>query len=217
MILRNAARRLRGLYAITPNWEDDERLTTAAAAAIDGGAVALQYRNTTADDQTAVRQARRLAAVCKNRGVLFIVNNNASVAERAGADGVHLGKQDTSVAVCRRQWEDMLIGATCHDSTEDAQAAQQAGADYVAFGAMFASITKPAATPCPLSRLAAAKQKITLPIVAIGGITVDNAATVIRAGADAVAVANGLFNTADGDEVRRRARRFTALFNAATH
>lgn len=189
---------LRGVYALTPEHTQDDLLLAQVAAAVAGGVRWLQYRNKQASDEQRRRQATRLAAYCRNHAVQLIINDDVPLAQEVGAGGVHLGAQDLPVAAARAQLgEDAIIGCTCHDSLSLAAHAVQAGANYLAFGAVYPSPSKPQAVHCPLAVLRKAKQQFTLPLVAIGGITPDNAAEVVRSGADAIAVLHGLFAAAD--------------------
>lgn len=203
---------MRGLYAITPELADSARLLALAHAALDGGAAVLQYRNKHAGAAQRVREARALQALCRDRQALFIVNDDAALARDVDADGVHLGRDDGDVAAARSLLGRRLIGVSCYDDIALARAAVDAGADYVAFGSVFASATKPAAVRAPLGLFDAARG-LGVPLVAIGGITLDNAAQAIAAGADCVAVIAGLF---DAPDVAARARAFSALFAART-
>lgn len=204
--------RIHGLYAITdPLLVPSEKIFDAVSAAIGGGAEVIQYRNKAADVTTQKREATQLAAICRRENVLFLINDNLDLALSCKADGVHIGQQDGDVKEARaRLGAHAIIGRTCHDSLALALAAQEAGANYVAFGRFFPSKTKPHATPADASLLPQAKNALCIPVVAIGGITVDNAPPLIAAGADAVAVIHGLFSA---DDIRHRAQQFAALFN----
>ena len=207
------ARFIRGLYAITPAVDDSldgtTRLLVSARAAIEGGARIVQYRNKTAGRAKRLEHAIGLAAVCEKFGALFIVNDDIDLALDVDADGVHLGRSDGALAKARaRIGPKRLLGASCYNDLALAIAAHEAGADHVAFGSVFASTTKPGAVRAPLSLFAAAKS-LGLPMVAIGGITHQNAAGVIGAGADAVAVVSDLF---DAPDIRARATQFAGLF-----
>jgi thiamine-phosphate pyrophosphorylase len=203
---------LRGLYAITPDEADGARLiarvTQALAHADEGGWAALQYRNKLAPAPQRLAQARALAALAHARGVRFIVNDDPGLALEAGADGVHLGRDDASLAEARRRLPHGILGASCHGSLAAARAAVAAGADYVAFGAVYPSRTKPAAVRAPLELFRQARE-LGVPLVAIGGIDARNAGEVIRAGADAVAVIAALF---DAPDIAARARELSRLF-----
>jgi len=199
-----------GLYALTPDEPDTARLASRVRAAVSGGAAAVQYRNKPADAALRRDQAQVLVRICGEAGVPLIVNDDVELALDVGAAGVHLGRDDGDLAAARaRLGAGKLIGASCYDCFDLAGRAVVAGADYVAFGAVFASPTKPAAVRAPLALLGEAKRRFGVPVVAIGGITLDNAALAIAAGADALAVITALF---DADDVAARARAFRDLF-----
>jgi len=204
--------RLRGLYAITPDDADSARLVARARAALEGsdggGWAALQYRNRLASPTLRPEEARSLAALARARGIPFIVNDDLELALEIGADGVHLGREDCNLAAARDRIPGKLLGASCYDSLPLARAAVQAGADYVAFGSVFPSSTKPGAVRAPLALFREARV-LGVPLVAIGGITVENAAEALQAGANAVAVISGLF---DATDIAERARAFARLF-----
>ena len=182
------------LYAITPPIADDARLQSAAAATLRGGARMMQYRNPDASAQAQKRQATMVAALCRHAGAQYIINDSVELAQAIGADGVHLGVNDTPIATARQTLgAGKIIGATCHNDIARAHRAIAAGADYVAFGALFASPTKPDAIRCSLKTLQQARAKINAPIVAIGGINADNIAAVAAIGVAAIAVCDALF------------------------
>ncbi|SFF59342.1 thiamine-phosphate diphosphorylase [Fontimonas thermophila] len=198
---------LRGLYAITSQdlVADEVRLLQAARAALSGGAVLLQYRDKWNPPARRERLAAALVALCRTHGVPLIINDDIDLAERCGAYGVHLGAADGDIAAARaRLGPDAIIGATCGNALERARHAVAAGASYVAFGRFFASRTKPDAPPAELATLRAARATLAVPICAIGGITPDNAAQVIAAGADLVAAVEGIFGAPDIDTAARR-------------
>ncbi len=200
---------IHGLYAITPDTDNSEQLIEQVSAALDGGARILQYRNKGSDAVRRLWQANILKSLAQSRGAIFIVNDDVALAEAIRADGVHLGRDDDAIAAARaRLGEAAIIGASCYNSLELARSAVAAGASYVAFGAVFASGTKPGAVHAPLSLFADAA-KLGVPRVAIGGITADNAGQVVAAGADAIAVIGGLF---DGDGIAERAAALAALY-----
>lgn len=197
----------KGLYAITNGPRVD--LDAVVGAALRGGAGIVQYRDKTCDHERRLAEAGRLAALCRNADVPLIINDDIELALASGADGVHLGLSDGDVATARqRLGSKAIIGATCHDSMPQARAAIAAGASYVAFGAFFASSTKPQARRAPLALLGEARS-LGVPVVAIGGIRLDNAAELITAGADCIAVVSALF---DSTEVGTVARQFSSLF-----
>jgi thiamine-phosphate pyrophosphorylase len=210
----DARRLVRGLYAVTPDTGDTERLVAAVSSAISGGARTVQYRNKRAPDALALDQARALKDVCASLGAAFIVNDRIGLAIEIDADGVHLGSEDGSCVEARKKLgRAKLIGISCYDRIELAREAVRNGADYVAFGSFFPSRVKPGAVRAPLELLAQAKRELAVPVVAIGGITSGNAVELIRAGADAVAVISAVFDAVD---VSDAARSFEALFDA-TH
>lgn len=201
-----------GLYAITDPvlLPDETRLRQGVQAALAGGARIVQYRNKAADAAVRLREATALAMLCREAGALFLVNDDAALALASGAHGVHLGQRDGALPDARALLgDDAVIGQTCHASLELALAAQQAGASYVAFGRFFPSRTKPQASPAGISLLPRAREALHIPVVAIGGVTVDNASVLIDAGADAIAVIHDLFSA---DDITRRAREFSDLF-----
>jgi len=197
--------KLRGLYAITPEQAGRDRLAEQVAQALEGGIALLQYRRKARQDPA---EARALASLCRARGVPFVVNDDVELALACGADGVHLGRDDGGIAAARSKMKDKVLGISCYDSLEAARAAVAAGADYVAFGSVFASPTKPCAVRAPHELFAAARG-LGVPLVAIGGITLDNAPALLKAGADALAVISDLF---DAPDVAARARAYGKLF-----
>jgi thiamine-phosphate pyrophosphorylase len=199
---------LRGLYAITDGPRTD--LLDACAAALAGGAAVLQYRDKTGDNDRRLHEALALQALCARHGVPLIVNDDVGLAVACGAAGVHLGEGDAPIGEARaRLGNGSIIGVSCYDSIGRARQFAAAGADYLAFGAFFPSPTKPHARLAAAHLLREAKP-LGLPLVAIGGITHDNAPLLIEAGADAVAVISALFGAPD---VRAAARRFADLFD----
>lgn len=204
-----ARARLAGLYAITPDALSTELLLEKVRLAIDGGARVVQYRNKTADQVTRLWQADALASMLKARDVLFIVNDSVELARAVKADGVHLGQADGDIATARAALPDKLIGVSCYNDLDRAIAAEKAGADYVAFGAAFPSATKPHAVRVPLALYREAARKLTIPVVAIGGINLHNAREMVDAGVAAIAVVSALF---DADDIAATARHFSDLF-----
>ena len=208
---RLAAPRLRGLYAVTPEEADTERLVERVAACLAGGAALVQYRAKSLAFDARLEQARRLGALCRAQGVAFIVNDSVELARLAGADGVHLGRDDGEVRAARSALGAGLVGVSCYDDPLRARAAAAEGADYVAIGSLFVSATKPGAVRAPLAALAEARRLSGLPVAAIGGITAANAPTAIAAGADMLAVISAIFDAAD---VQAAARSIARLFDA---
>jgi len=207
------AKAIEGLYAVTPDLRDSVALCDKVVAALAGGVRLVQYRSKSADTVRQAEEAAALASVCRRFRARLIVNDDVQLAKSCGADGVHLGADDVPVAQARRiLGPDALIGASCYSSLQLASRAAADGADYVAFGAVFQSSTKPGALPVSLSLLSEARSTIELPIVAIGGISAHNAGRVIEAGADAVAVVTGLF---DAGDIESEARRLLEITTAA--
>ncbi|HVV97324.1 MAG TPA: thiamine phosphate synthase [Rhodanobacteraceae bacterium] len=196
-----------GLYAITDGPRDD--LLAACEAALDGGVTLLQYRDKTRDRQRRFDEASALAALCMRYDIPLIVNDDVELAHAIHADGVHLGEDDVDIATARaRLGTDAIIGVSCYDSLDRARSLAAGGADYLAFGAFFSSPTKPNACTATPALLHDAKA-FGLPLVAIGGITPENGAALVKAGADYLAVISAVFGAAD---VRAAARNFAVLF-----
>ncbi len=206
---RRAGVRLRGLYAITPETADTEQLALLARQCLEGGAAAVQYRAKGMTPGLALVQARRLASLCRDHGALFIVNDSLELALAVEADGVHLGREDAPAGEARIVFAAGLIGVSCYADPKRARAAAESGADYVAIGSVFASSTKPGAVRAPLAAITEARAAAGLPVVAIGGITHENAPEAIAAGADMVAVIAAVFSAPD---VRAAARGFARCF-----
>ena len=195
----------RGLYGVSPEWDDTEKMLNALEAAAAGGMVAFQWRRKTATPEDAVEQARRVVERCRDLGVVSIINDDWRLAALVDADGVHLGRDDGSLADARvALGPDRIVGCSCYNEPALAQRAMLAEVDYVAFGAMYPSSIKPEAVRALPEHLHAARQIIDTvaraprpAIVAIGGITSGNAKDVIAAAADSVAVISDLFHARD--------------------
>ncbi|MFB0934857.1 MAG: thiamine phosphate synthase [Propionivibrio sp.] len=201
---------LRGLYAITPDGLGKDHLIARVEAALRGGAGILQYRDKTSPASRQADVARELRGLCRAFGATLIINDDVALALSVDADGVHLGGDDGDLAAARRQLgPGKLLGASCYADFGRARAAAAAGADYVAFGAVFASPTKPHAPRADLALFGRCRRELRLPACAIGGITLNNAAQVVRAGADMLAVITDLFEAPD---VETRARAYRPLF-----
>ncbi|MES2563120.1 MAG: thiamine phosphate synthase [Pseudomonadota bacterium] len=202
---------VRGLYAVTPDAIDTSALVAQVHAAVSGGVRVVQYRNKQATPDTRSAQARALKAVCDRFGAALIINDHVDLAAEVDAAGVHIGAADGEISAARRVLgADKLIGVSCYNQLELARSAIAGGADYIAFGSFFASSIKPGAVHAPLALLTRARRELSVPIVAIGGITIDNASDLINAGADAVAVISALFHASD---IAAAARAFNAQFD----
>jgi thiamine-phosphate pyrophosphorylase len=186
----------RGLYLITPDELDDARLLARVRPLLPY-ASCLQYRNKRAEAGQRRRQVDQLLSLCRDTGTPLLVNDDAGLAAQTGADGVHLGEHDGTIAAARTLLgADAIIGVSCYDDASLARIAAAEGADYIAFGAFFASSTKPSARRASIGILRQ-RHAPGLPQVAIGGITPDNARTLIAAGADLIAVISGVFDAPD--------------------
>lgn len=197
-------RGLRGLYAITPDAGDTAELLRKLRSALEGGIALLQYRRKTGG----LAQAKQVVALAGEFGVPVIVNDDVDLALEAGAAGAHLGRADGDLAAAKRRLGGRILGASCYNDLRAARAAVRAGADYVAFGSVYPSTTKPAAARAPLSLFAEARP-LGVPLAAIGGVTLDNAGKTIAAGADLLAVISDLF---DAPDIAARARQYGKLF-----
>ena len=201
---------LRGLYAVTPDGPDTADLLTRVEKALRGGTRLLQYRNKHADAALRREQAAALAALCHAYLARLVVNDDLRLALEVGADGAHLGREDGDLAAARAALgPGKILGVSCYNDMARAREALRSGADYIAFGSVFASATKPGAVPAPLTLLAQAKAELGLPVCAIGGITLHNAPQLIAAGADLLAVITDLFEAPD---IQARAAAYTHLF-----
>ena len=210
----------RGLYGITPEWDDTDRLIEAVAIAARHGLRVLQLRRKDASAQTRRHQALALQPVCRSLGVTFIVNDDWRLAADLGADGVHVGRDDaSSLAEVRQAVGSAIIGVSCYADLTLARKLLSAGADYIAFGAVYPSPTKPLAPRASVALLREAAAWLhTLPrprpaLVAIGGISEGNAASLVEAGVDNIALITGLFATAD---IAATAQACRALFTDST-
>ena len=203
---------MRGLYAITPTslCQDPPRLLTAVESALRGGARVIQYRDKTDDHARRLASARELRTLCDRHRAKLIINDDVELVLEANAHGVHLGLDDMGLIDARaRLGPDRLIGVTCQDSLSRARAANEGGADYLAFGAFFPSRTKPDARHATLALLEQARVSTSLPLCAIGGITAQNCAPLIAAGADLIAAVEGVFGAPDIEAAARAyARQF---------
>jgi thiamine-phosphate pyrophosphorylase len=189
---------LRGLYAITPEPLDLAKLDRA----LQGRPALLQYRQKKRD----VAQAREVIALARRYDVPVVVNDDVELALEIDAAGAHLGRDDGELGMARKRLGGRILGASCYNDPDLARLAVRAGADYVAFGSVFPSPTKPGAVRAPLSLFAT---QLNVPVAAIGGITLQNASSVIEAGADLLAVITDLFEAPD---IARRAAQYRELF-----
>lgn len=205
---------LHGLYVITDDRRAGPRaLCSAVSAALRGGARIVQYRDKGQDPARRLAEAQALAELCRAHRAVFLVNDDVDLAVAAGADGVHLGRDDADVAAARGRLPDSgLIGVSCYNRFETARQAAALGADYIAFGSFFPSPTKPAAVRAGPDLLVRARRELALPAVAIGGISPENGAALVRAGADMLAVISAVFAAPD---ISAAARAFSNCFGIA--
>ncbi|HLD10014.1 MAG TPA: thiamine phosphate synthase [Methylophilaceae bacterium] len=220
------AKNIRGLYALTPDLADTEKLCHLVKASLSGGASMVQYRNKLAGFDLRAEQVSALLKISREHHIPLIINDHLDLCLQLDADGVHLGAEDIgkhgNLAEARqRLGGNKILGVSCYNRFELAQQAKVQGADYVAFGACFESGTKPAAANAPLELISRARKELNLPIVAIGGITLDNAASAIKAGASSIAVIGALFSANNIQltalDVEAAARKFSNLFNQNNH
>ncbi len=206
--------KLAGLYAVTLDDPLLPRLSALVQAALNGGAPFIQYRNKTASRPLRRAQAAELLRICRGAGARLIINDDVWLAVELGADGAHIGRDDApggSLAAARDALgPKRILGVSCYNEMARAAEAAAAGADYLAFGSVFASRTKPHAVRAPLQLLAEARQRFDLPVAAIGGITLGNAREALAAGADLLAVASDLFDAMD---IQARAKAYGNLFD----
>ncbi len=202
--------RAKHLYAITGS---REHLLESVTAAIQGGCQIIQYRDKSSDNKRRLDEATGLAALCEAHQCQLIINDDIALAKAVAAHGVHLGQGDDSIKRARDiLGAGAIIGATCHTSLELALRAQAQGADYVAFGRFFTSLTKPQAPQADIEVLSAARKVLTIPIIAIGGITLENAPRLLAAGADILAVGHGLFGAKN---IKSQARQYCNIIQGS--
>ena len=199
-----------GLYLVTPDCDDTGLLCVQVSQALQGGVSLVQYRHKTASDTLRLEQATALLALCRQFNVPLLINDHVALAAALDADGVHVGQHDSAITAAREVLgAQKIIGASCYNRFELAEQAQAAGASYVAFGACYPSSTKPNAPSAAAALFTQAKQSLSVPVVGIGGITLDNARPLVEAGADALAVITDIFQAAD---IAARCRQYQPLF-----
>lgn len=198
---------MRGLYPITPDMADTDALLRKVEAALKAGVAMLQYRNKAISKDKRLLQAKEIAPLARGYGVPLIVNDDVEIALAVGANGAHLGREDGDLGAARARLGGKILGVSCYDSLESARAAVRAGADYVAFGSVFPSPTKPDARRASLSLF---RHDLGVPLCAIGGITLENAPSVIAAGASLLAVITDVF---DASDIGARAAQYGRLFS----
>ncbi|AIY39950.1 Thiamin-phosphate pyrophosphorylase [Collimonas arenae] len=201
---------MKGLYIVTPDWDDTAKLLKVSEQALQGGAALLQYRHKTADAALRREQAEALLALCRRYQRPFIINDYVDLCLALDADGIHVGGTDVSVAEVRALvGPGKIVGASCYGDLQLAHAAQRAGASYVAFGGFYPSRVKKYPVTTPADIVTRSKAEIALPNVVIGGMTQENALPLIAAGADMVAAISSVYLAEDPTAA---ARSFVALF-----
>lgn len=202
-----------GVYVLTHHdGESDEQLLADVTEALRGGAAMIQYRDKSRDAGRRLRQASRLAALCRTHDVPLIINDDPALCDESGADGVHLGRDDEDIADARRLLGDgAILGVSCYNEADRARRAVTAGADYLAFGSVFPSPTKPEAVHAPLALLEWAASETGRPVCAIGGIDTGNIGRLAAAGVGLAAVITAAW---DGDP-RENVAALTRAYRAA--
>lgn len=203
---------MRGLYLVTPNWDDTERLIAVTDAALGAGAALVQYRHKEAVPDLRHEQATALLALCRRHGRPLVINDHIDLCQAIDADGVHLGHTDGGVREARTLLgKDKIVGASCYGELALARAAVEAGASYVAFGGFYPSAVKKYTFVTPPELLDQARAEFSVPIVIIGGMTPANAAPLVARGIDLVAAITSVYGARAPAEA---ARAFGALFTS---
>ncbi len=201
---------MKGLYLVTPDWDDTDALIKATETALSVGVGLLQYRHKTANGELRLEHASALLKLCRQHNVPFIINDHIDLCIELDADGIHVGGTDASVAVVRTlMGKDKILGASCYGDFALAEQAQIAGASYVAFGGFYPSRVKKYEVSTPASIVSKAKSQLTLPVCVIGGMTPDNAKPLVKEGADMVAAISSVYSAED---IATAVREFAALF-----
>jgi thiamine-phosphate pyrophosphorylase len=201
---------MRGLYLVTPNWDDTGRLLDCTRQALEAGAALVQYRHKDATPALRAEQAAALLALCRRHGRPLVINDHVALCQALDADGVHVGATDVAVAAVRAALgPSKIVGASCYGDLGLAHAAARAGASYVAFGGFYPSAVKVYPVTTAPAIVAEAKAQLPVPVVVIGGMTAANAAPLAALGADMVAAISSVYQARD---VRQAARAFGALF-----
>lgn len=202
--------KISGPYAITPDLNQTNDLLNKTRQVLEGGVKLVQYRNKSANESLRREQAKLLLSLCREHNALLIINDHLEIAIEIDADGVHVGKNDVSVSAAKNQLgQNKIVGTSCYNQLDLAMQAQKDGADYIAFGAFFSSLTKPNAVSVSISLVNQAQKALSIPIVGIGGIQLTNARTVIQSGCAAIAVCHDLFQA---ENIKAAAAHYVQLF-----
>jgi thiamine-phosphate pyrophosphorylase len=204
--------KLKGLYAITDQQLiTEENFSASVEATLQGGTRIIQYRDKSNKQNKRFQQASLLRALCDQYHAICIINDDIELAKAVNAHGLHLGKDDLPLTVARQiLGENAIIGVSCYNDLDRAIAAENNNADYVAFGAIFSSTTKPEANVAGLDIITKAKQRLSIPVCTIGGITQENIQQVIQQGADMAAVISGIFSA---DDIKQSTTALSQFFN----
>lgn len=201
---------MKGLYIVTPDWDETDKMLGATEAALQGGVTLVQYRHKTASAELRKEQATKLLALCRKYERPLVINDFVDLCMEIGADGIHVGGTDAPVAQVRAViGQDKILGASCYGSLELAQKAHEAGASYIAFGGFYPSRVKRYEVSTPVDIITRAKQQLPVPVVVIGGMTQQNSVPLIKAGADMVAAISSVYMT---DDPQAAAQKFVDLF-----
>jgi thiamine-phosphate pyrophosphorylase len=201
---------MKGLYLVTPDWDDTDALIKVTETALSVGVGLLQYRHKTANGELRLEQASALLKLCRQHNVPFIINDHIDLCITLDADGIHVGGTDASVAVVRTLiGKEKILGASCYGDFALAEQAQIAGASYVAFGGFYPSRVKKYEVSTPAAIVSKAKSQLTLPVCVIGGMTPDNAKPLVKEGADMVAAISSVYSA---DDIATAVREFAVLF-----
>ena len=195
---------MRGLYLVTPNWDDTDKLLAATSQALDAGAAVVQYRHKDANPVLRREQAIALLALCRRRGRPLVINDHVELCKEIDADGVHVGGTDAPLSAVRAALgPGKIVGASCYGDFALARAAQAEGASYVAFGGFYPSVVKKYPVTTPPDIVLLAKAELTVPVVVIGGMTAENARPLVALGADMVAAISSVYQAPDAYSAAR--------------
>ncbi len=208
-------KKLFGLYAITnESLMPEAHFLAMAEAALTSGARILQYRDKSKNHEKRYSQAAALKKLCTKHNACFIINDDIELLKQVDADGIHIGKNDNSLAEVRKQLgAKKIIGVSCYNQIEMAQNAIQQGADYIAFGSFFGSSIKPDAPQANIDLITRIKKQSDIPLCCIGGITLQNHVSLLNAGADMLAVISDLFTQPDSASIAHQCSQYKKSFN----
>ena len=185
---------MKGLYLVTPDWDDTDQLLSVTESALKAGVALLQYRHKTATEALRRLQATALRDLCRQYKVPFIINDHLALCEEIDADGVHVGGTDATVAAVRSvMGPNKIVGASCYGDLQRAHDAAAAGASYVAFGGFYPSRVKKYEVSTPIDIVSRAKTSLAVPVCVIGGMTPENAAPLVAEGSDMVAAISSIY------------------------